>query len=406
MVQGDPLAASRPAEVLPAGALSERTSLELDVIRSLLALTVAVAHTIHIWLSPLLGDAHGLLIWSRVLASYAVNGFFVLSGFMIAFSVYRHRNPDGRFRTSDFFKARAFRVLPPYYFSVVLTVLIVVAINRCGLYGSQSYLLAGDQTSVRPRAEVNWSDCGWILTLSHGILRDRGQSLLFNGPLWTLSGEWFLYLFITIAAHGVSNRRVVSLFVALAFLGTVVILGARPFQILLAIWVVGFTLGSTAFHQALRAWNVLLVAVISAASFVALGADGYQYRMLQPYTSGMRTYLMFLCFAGLMASFMGLRILATRTSPIPRGLSAVASSASWSYTLYLIHVPILMLGLSLTRPMIQNRGALAHFTAGFFWLGAAILCSMYSARIIEDRARFRSGFERWMGRARLSPDQR
>src|SRR5665647_915350 len=157
---------------------------ELDAIRGSSAIIVAVAHFVQIWVVPSVNYNSCISQVTGLAATYAVNIFFVLSGFMIALSATRHCTTQGSFEFLEFFKSRAYRLLPPYYAAVVLSISFVLLIDLTGLYGAQTYRLPGDIDIVRESAFVNRRDLIWSAVLFYGVIDNVGRSLYFNGPLW------------------------------------------------------------------------------------------------------------------------------------------------------------------------------------------------------------------------------
>jgi peptidoglycan/LPS O-acetylase OafA/YrhL len=271
---------------------------------------------------------------------------------------------------------------------VLLTFVVVGLIHLLGLYGAQAYRLPGDVDIVRENAAINWEAFPWFMTLSYGLLKDKGSSLLFDGPLWTLSAEWALYVLVTLWCDARFNGRLVAGLTfgvaAVAFL----LWGSPTFLTFAAIWCLGFVLGSSV--ERVSAAAVIAAALLFAAGFIFSGFGDFWARLSDPY-SGVPSRLMFLAGGGLIACLMAWRSLAQGESRLP---ACAQSTAQWSYTLYLVHFPILMLGFSLTRPISHPYGLPADALNGCAWLIVVLVVASRIAPVIEDRWMLRRWFER------------
>jgi peptidoglycan/LPS O-acetylase OafA/YrhL len=368
--------------------LKKQLSSDLDAMRGLAAITVAAAHSVQIWIIPYVGYKSLTSAINGIAAAYAVNVFFVLSGFMIAQSAARHRRDDGCFLTMEFFKARAYRLLPPYYFAVLLTFVVVGLIHLLALYGAQAYRLPGDVDIVRENAAINWEAFPWFMTLSYGLLKDKGSSLLFDGPLWTLSAEWAFYVLVTLWCDARFNGRLAAGLTFGIAVVTFLIWGSPIFLTFAAIWCLGFVLGNSV--ERVRTAAVVVVALLFAAGFFLSGLGDFWARLSDPY-SDVPSRLMFFAGGGLIACLIAWRSLAQGESRLP---GWAQSTARWSYTLYLVHFPILMLGFSLTRPITHPYGLPADALNGFAWLIVAMIVVSKIAPVVEDRWMLRGWFER------------
>lgn len=187
-----PLAAILPAETAPRPATRVRPGGRLyviDGIRLLAALMVAVHHYAGTWRA----DRPGNLIWDRPVsdlmptvfrfASYGWIGveiFFVISGFVICMSCWG-RTPR------QFFVSRVIRLYPAYWFAVLFTTAVLVAVP-------------GVWERLRLR-EV-------LLNLT--MLQSGSAVPNVDGVYWTLWSELRFYLlFLVVVAMGLTYRRVV-----------------------------------------------------------------------------------------------------------------------------------------------------------------------------------------------------
>ena len=153
----------------------------------------------------------------QLLFSVGVDGFFALSGFLIASSWLRH--PQVR----DYLVARGLRILPALYVCLVVTAFVFAPISVAVQGGSPMQLLRSG------------APFGYVLNNST-LLVDRQLGVggtpsgipiagLWNGSLWTLVWEVLCYLAIAgIGVVGLADRRWVSpVILAVALFGALLL---------------------------------------------------------------------------------------------------------------------------------------------------------------------------------------
>jgi peptidoglycan/LPS O-acetylase OafA/YrhL len=140
----------------------------LDAVRALAAIGVVLTHV-----AAVLAFRGMSLRWAAI-GDAGVLVFFVLSGYLIAASVLR----PARFDVRGYMTRRALRILPLYYASMLVALLLI----------DPTPLLSGPG-----RADV-----ATHVVLLHGL--SRGMRYSIAGIWWTLTVEWLFYLFMAIVA--------------------------------------------------------------------------------------------------------------------------------------------------------------------------------------------------------------
>ncbi len=109
----------------------------------------------------------------------AVGLFLVISGFCLALPVIR-AGGELRIGAMAFFKRRAWRILPPYYISIIFSIILI-------------WLFLGKQP------EGHW-DGTYVLDfrgfVTHMLLVQQlfvSTSMQINGPAWSIGVEWWIY---------------------------------------------------------------------------------------------------------------------------------------------------------------------------------------------------------------------
>jgi len=177
------------------------------------ALRLALAAEVILWHSfPTTGRMPPAAIL-QVLFSVGVDGFFAISGFLIARSWLT--NP----RLREYLAARALRILPGFYVCLIVTAFVIAPIGMAIQGGSVSKLL----TSTAP-IEYVLKNSGLIYIqrfiggTPHGI---PDAAAGWNASLWSLIWEVMCYLVVAvIGVVGLATRRWVSpAILALAVVG-------------------------------------------------------------------------------------------------------------------------------------------------------------------------------------------
>jgi peptidoglycan/LPS O-acetylase OafA/YrhL len=189
----------------------------------------------------------------QLLFAVGVDGFFALSGFLIASSWLRH--PQVR----DYLVARALRILPGLYVCLIVTAFVFAPISLAVQGGSAMGLLR----SSAPFEYVlkNATLLADLQLDVDGTPRRVPVAGLWNGSLWTLIWEVLCYLAIAaIGVVGLADRRWVSPAILALAVGAAILLPPLTFP---------------------GVWTLQQLAVRFAIMFSA-GALMYQWRDVIP----------------------------------------------------------------------------------------------------------------------------
>ena len=358
----------------------------LDGLRAIAALWVVLGHC-HLFA---LGWNRSGTLWGRPLdlllySHLGVNLFLVLSGFCLALPVVRNGN---RLATSqrDYFKARAWRILPPYFATLLLLLLV-----NCFLP-----VAAWGRHPVGLTPEISWQ----ILLTNFTLMQDFfWQFNSINGAFWSIATEWHLY-FVFPAMVALLHRRGVHALLACGAIAAIVLTWlsfqkphlseAFPISVpqppyFIALFAMGAASAWFAhqgrFHR--RAWQ------LAAALAVPLVALVWKYRIvngdnvwdfinhlhiIDPLAGGVA--------AALLVGLCALR----RDHWLHRflGSRALVAIGGFSYSLYLTHVPILA-----TLNHLLENAATPQLTAFFVLaVGGSAICLLFAwafARVFERR---------------------
>lgn len=345
----------------------------IDGARAVAALYVVLHHCFQ-WLNtpPLPPNVSDTSAWSLTGwlgdGRFAVSAFIAISGFSLMLPVLRG---DRRLPWSawEFFKRRARRILPPYYFALGLSLLVILLLN--GHYAGDAWL---QSLPVTPRAVVDH------LLLLHDI--DSSAMYSINGPLWSIALEWHIYfafpLLVLLARRfGVPVlTATVSLLCWLGVTGlifldrtgifasahvagqplTQFIPGNLPLLVdYFGLFVLGM-FGATLAYAPQPAWVALrkripwgLLTLVAAVGYVALLQffGSLVQRFPRVYYVDVATALLVVIFFNWAAS--------SERNPMRAvlGWRPLAAIGSFAYSIYLIHVPILgMIYAFIVYPLI------------------------------------------------------
>jgi peptidoglycan/LPS O-acetylase OafA/YrhL len=319
--------------------VDKKLSQFIDLSRWLAAYMVVLGHTRQWLLTDLPNVAHPSLMWKL---AYLITGegheavvvFFVVSGYLVGgLSVIRAN--AGKFDKGRFWAHRVSRIFTAF----VPALVVGFAMDLIGShFAPQLYQsLPVVAPAYFPAAAVDHlsftSFLGNLFMLQTIVVPTFGS----NGPLWSLACEWWYYVVfgLALSAYGArSNKR------WLFAVGAIAVAIALPLKILLSgsIWCVGLATALICRRPRVRIHPAIGLAVFIATLLVS------RYER-----SGGGADLLMSAFDDLVVgvgfSFL-IYCVASRASGVLMGSSAERANsalASFSYSTYLIHYPILML---------------------------------------------------------------
>lgn len=316
-------------------AADRRSNLSFDYVdglRALAALGVAFLHAA--LFTGHSGDVErDLPIVLRILSlgNYGVAIFIVLSGFVLSLPIVRSPSlqlPRGLF---DYLKRRARRILPPYFISL-------------GLFGALIFLVP----VLREENNTAWDSKIPVTldgVLSHLLLvHNLSPNWLYqiNGPAWSVATEWQLYFALPLLILPVWRRfgRVamltLSIFVGIAFAVFLPELDGAHF------WFLGlFAMGGLAAEGVARDIRLPKFGLVLAISWlIAISVIAFTTApiWISETVTGASIALSVVWLARRKAD--GLPSVVNRLLELP----VLVWLGSWSYSIYLVHSPILGLG--------------------------------------------------------------
>jgi len=186
----------------------------LDGFRGLFALFVAIHHTT--WYSY---ANYGSFINE---AFVIIDLFFALSGFLM-FYLYKN-SLNSPLAVTTFLKKRVARLYPLHLFMLFVFIAFAFARILAHEFGLAAYE-EGETLPFHKGADESWRSIFYHLTLTHSI--GLQNSLTFNYPSWTISTEFFTYIFF--AALMLWARPSKSWHYGLITMGIIFIFGVLSF---------------------------------------------------------------------------------------------------------------------------------------------------------------------------------
>jgi peptidoglycan/LPS O-acetylase OafA/YrhL len=165
----------------------------LDSLRGLAAMIVCLHHLLFI--NRAYFELYKGQVWFEVLDGIAglnkeaVLFFFVLSGFSIGLSL-KNKQPDSPATTNDYIYRRFKRILPVYFMALLFTFAAGMIMHQLQLPNYSSWNMLGNLLFMQT-ADIEKGS--WFIPYG------------FNGPLWSLSFEFFFYCFFPLVYF--VNRR-------------------------------------------------------------------------------------------------------------------------------------------------------------------------------------------------------
>lgn len=351
------------------GFINRPMSIALDAVRGMAALVVLLGHAVQ-------HDIYrGPIPFPDVIQHQAVVVFFVLSGLVIANSAFERPGT-----LASYAVARLARIMPVALFAVLFSALAWV-VGHDAPYGIIDAAPRFNQPDV---ASV-------VLPLVFLSETEWGSGPLWNAPYWSLVYEVWYYALFGAAFYLRGCQRVVVLALLLPMAGLRVLL-------LLPAWLLGVALARWAPARPLSEARASIAILTGFA--LALAASKLLFVLspvLDDWASPLTDNLYLSRYAmsdtlqglGVTLGFLGLRTLADqRAATLEKYRRPIGWLADCSFTIYLIHWPILNLlhgfGVGSSNPLILLAV-----------MAAIVVFSAQVARITEHR---RADVRRWLGR--------
>lgn len=239
----------------------------LNALRLLLAALVIVSHS---W--PLAGREPEPALGGATLGTWAVFGFFAISGFLIT------RSRLSGAPAWKFYRARALRIMPAFLVALLVVAFVFAPLSQ----------LVDPTADWHPLSSVTFVARNLLLyppfLMQPGIvdtLATVPYPSLWNGPLWTLFWEAACYLLVGVAVSLIPRRHLVTVlvagFVGLTLVSLALSVGIMTLPVMagrITPLVIAFLGGSLLFLLAGRIrtnWLTVGGAVVALGITIALG---------------------------------------------------------------------------------------------------------------------------------------
>lgn len=371
---------------LPLKTLNSNQIDVLNLIRFFSCLIVLNTHFAEVFLYRLIGlNYQGMDLRSSFYmvfyhsANFAVMNFFALSGFLLTYSALLDYQKQGYFSLSNYVRKRLLRILPSLWFSIILTGIVFLLIKHLSLFGAASYHLPGDLFTVRPKASFS------IREMVMNLLLIPGATGGLNGPLWSLSYEVFYYIVFAILLFGIVNKQyILGISAAVAIAITVSIMTLYKHDYLASfynvLWLAPpFFCGSLSCYCYTKDWLKYIRGQIYVVLFIVGLISlfvGIKFNFVNLIIED-NTF-------GLLSGFLMCWLL-TEKYQLTQAMKYLSRGSDYTYTLYVIHFPLLLLTLSV----------IGYKLLGFLWYDYLILffsifvlmncLSYYLSRFLENR---------------------
>jgi peptidoglycan/LPS O-acetylase OafA/YrhL len=360
--------------------------LYLDGIKIASSIVVCTAHSVQIFILPKFGAKSLIYFIMSQAASYAVIIFFMLSGFMVTNSILSNKLRYGFFNFKKYWKDRLLRLYPPLILAILISFFMYLVINFFHLHGSISYRLPNDMDLAREFVQYSGSELLQSLFFIQGFINCPMQ---MNGPLWSLGDEFFLYLIASFLSLAIINglKFIPILCISILF-GIVLYSRHLDFSAYLYLmWFIGAYF-SLLKHKTINSLTrrkevcivyllvLILLAVLLSASFRVTPVD-YQF---STGTIVQFCLLLFIVFLFRTSS-------AHVKNQVKSFISKITPKRDFTFTLYVIHFPILLFCFSLMHKPLSERHSVYTFLCIVLLLPLIIWVASLFARYVEDKQR-------------------
>ncbi len=355
--------------------------IRLEILRGISAILVLVDHTYTAYLERFFGVQHTLSLAMAFIGMHAVIIFFLLSGYLISLSCKNNVRKNSIFDVRKYLKSRILRIYPPLILSIFIIILIYIVINYFSLPGSAGfpYGVPGDLFVIREYFKISLFDISHSLVMNGGLLNA-------NGPLWSLYIEARMYvlaLFLYLGLFSMSRWVKASCFLALVFSIYIFdFINKENFKFVYAvIWCIGAFVFFLRDREYLFSKNIMkILAVILFIYLIFLAINVPRFLDVGNPNNLIREggKILFGLFYAAIIFFIGLK---NNNWPFREYFS---KSSKFSYSLYVLHYPILLFGLSIFQGWM-GESLLISFLVSFIMIIFIIFAAYISSIFTEKK---------------------
>jgi peptidoglycan/LPS O-acetylase OafA/YrhL len=313
-----------------------------DGLRGLAALSVALFHATTF--TGYVGDVGRDVPWASRFAeigNYGVPMFIVLSGFVLMIYVANTENLRVRGGFFVYILRRAKRILPPYYAALLIFLALIFFVP---------ILQVQSGTAWDSKIPVTAGGIISHVFLVHNMSKD--WIFQIDGPAWSVATEWQIYFLFPLVLLPLWRKIGPWATVAVAIAGSFAAVHYIPRLGAGHWWFVGlFACGMLAAYLTVRGtkiragWPAIIIGAVALA-WLWIDPDGAESR--HAYSEMLAGIA-----ASLMLLWLGSRSVAGQPTRLHRFLETrfLVWVGGWSFSLYLIHSPLLGLSNLLLLPL-------------------------------------------------------
>ncbi|MEI0850062.1 acyltransferase family protein [Pseudomonas aeruginosa] len=346
--------------------IDRRSSLELDSLRGLSAILVLVAHSFQIFVAPVNSSMYGML---GLIAQASVMLFFALSGFLITKSI--TNNYSHGFDVKKYCADRINRIIPPLLVSLAICIALWYMAPFAFPNGTRDFIYTSDFMAREGFYIDLESIIGTLFFLNGFIVKNISA----NAPLWSLPYEVWYYVAAGIVVSIRGKAGLIISAILMMLLGVL----SKTFFLYSIVWFSGAA-ACIAHNKGANDRALSSVILYTFSSIAAVIGAYYLYkftRVSSPSQIDMRIIALYNASIGIAFSSFIFRIAAGKSAFI----KYFSGTARFSYTLYVIHFPILLFAYGASQPDVSD--ITRSLVASVIGIAACIAISMSIAGSVE-----------------------
>lgn len=316
--------------------LNPEASRQFDQIRGFSAASVVFCHAYLLFLYPIWPAA---MLPIYLTAHACVMALFALSGFLICQSACHNIQKYKQFNVKQYTRARINRIVPPLYFACIVLVMLYWLSPSVFATGNREFKIISETIS-QANMSLHLKDLLGVLFFMNGFITETPAS---NFAFWSLSFEaWFYILFGILLLPNRSMSILFSL-VGLVILSTLNYI----FLLYVCIWLAG-AIAALLYQQRYHLNKKQIIFIIMMITIML----GFLYTIQASPLAIYGTWI------GIILAIL-LYLIATQKVKIWLPCYFIAKT---SYTIYLLHFPILLFIYGVIQPYIYHNVMLLIFS--------------------------------------------